>query len=73
MLNLLTQSVAVKSLNLDILEAAFELYLEAPQESHPKISLTTLSQRTGASPLKCRNAIVDACKMGRFPNCSLSA
>lgn len=72
MLNLIAQSLTVESLNLDILEAAFELYLEAPQESHPVISLKTLSKRTGSSPLKCRNAIVEACKMGRFPNCSLS-
>lgn len=72
MLSFATKLLEVESLDLDILEAAFDLYLEAPESSHPLISLKTLSKRTGTSPLKCRNAIVKACKMGRFPNCSLT-
>lgn len=73
MLSFATKFLEVESLDLDILEAAFELYLEAPEGSHPPISLKALSQRTGTSPLKCRNAIVKACQIGRFPNCSLKA
>ncbi|HEY9881636.1 MAG TPA: hypothetical protein V6D29_24505 [Leptolyngbyaceae cyanobacterium] len=71
MLSFITQSLKVQSLDTDVLEVAFELYLEAPQDSHPMINLRTVSERTGTSLLECRNAIVHACKTGRFPNCSL--
>lgn len=74
MLSFATKFLEVESLDLDlnILEAAYDLYLEAPQSSHPLISLKALSERTGTTPLKCRNAIIKACKTGRFPNCSLA-
>lgn len=71
MLSFVTQSLKVKSLDVDVLEVAFELYLEAPQDSHPMINIRTVSERTGSSLIECRNAIVQACKAGRFPNCSL--
>jgi hypothetical protein len=61
-----------KSASNTVLEVAYELYLQAPQGSHPLIDLKKLSQRTGASPLECRNAIVEACGAGQFPDCSLS-
>jgi hypothetical protein len=59
-------------LNSNVLETAYELYLAAAQESFPVINLKELSERTGASLIDCRNTIVTANKMGRFPKCSLS-
>ncbi len=73
MLNLIQATVAPLTLNTRVLNAAYELYAEAPQESHPVINLRTLSQRTGVSLLECRNAIVEANRLGRFPNCSLKS
>ena len=58
-------------LNSQVLEVAYELYLKAPQESYPVIDLRELSQRTGASLLECRNAIVEANRLGQFPKCAL--
>lgn len=55
-----------------VLEAAYELYLQAPQHSNPLINLRQLSQQTGLTPLACRNIIVNANQHGQFPNCSLS-
>ena len=54
-----------------VLEAAYSLYLTAPKGSLPAISLAALSKRTGKSPLKCRNAIIEANGVGRFPDCEL--
>lgn len=59
--------------NSKILEVAYELYLAAPQDSHPMIDLHVLAKRTGKSMLQCRNEIVEANKLGHFPNCSLQS
>ena len=59
-------------LNGNILEKAYELYLTADQESYPVINLKELSVKTGASLMDCRNTIVAANKIGRFPKCSLA-
>lgn len=56
-----------------VLEMAYELYLKAPQVTHPLINLKELSQRADVSVLECRNIIVKANKAGRFPDCSLSS
>lgn len=71
MFNLLETTIQPLMLNSKVLEVAYELYLEAPQESYPVIDLRELSQRTGASLLECRNAIVEANRLGRFPKCAL--
>lgn len=60
-------------LNMKVLEAAYELYLSAPQSSHPLINLQELSRKTGKSLLECRNAIVEANQLGRFPDCALES
>jgi hypothetical protein len=59
-------------LNTNVLEIAYDLYLQAPQTSSPTIDLKELSRKTGSSLLECRNAIVEANQLGRFPNCTLS-
>ncbi|RZM78709.1 hypothetical protein DYY88_07865 [Leptolyngbya iicbica LK] len=63
----------VKSLMLEdqILEKAYQLYLKSPSTELPSISLKRLADQTGESSLKCRNAIVEANRMGHFPNCEL--
>ncbi|MGG6294334.1 hypothetical protein ACQ4M4_07925 [Leptolyngbya sp. AN02str] len=71
MFNLLEATVKPLMLNTKILEVAYEMYLEAPQSIHPVINLRDLSYRTGASLLECRNAIVEAYNLGRFPQCAL--
>ncbi|NJN57308.1 MAG: hypothetical protein HC879_07275 [Leptolyngbyaceae cyanobacterium SL_5_9] len=71
MFSLLEATVKPLLLNTKVLEAAYELYLQAPQSEHPEIDLKELSNRTGASLLECRNAIVGAHEVGRFPKCSL--
>ncbi len=71
MFNLLETTIKPLMLNSQVLEVAYELYLKAPQESYPVIDLRELSQRTGASLLECRNAIVEANRLGRFPKCAL--
>lgn len=71
MFDLVEATVKPLMLNHRILEAAYELYLLAPEGSHPVISLRKLSQQTGKSPLECRNAIVEANHLRRFPDCAL--
>jgi hypothetical protein len=73
MLNLMEATVKPLMLNHKVLEAAYELYLEASQSSYPVIDLRTLSRKTGKSLLECRNAIVEANQLGRFPNCALES
>lgn len=73
MFDLIEATVKPLSLNTSILEAAYELYLAAPQSSHPTIDLRRLARITGKSLLTCRNAIVEAHRLGRFPDCSLES
>ena len=73
MLNVIAKTLNVRPLDQDILEVAYDLYLQAPESSHPLINLKEVAQQTGETPLKCRNAIVSACQAGRFPNCSLAS
>jgi hypothetical protein len=73
MLSLIARTLIADPQEAEILEVAYELYLQAPEDSHPLISLKALSRVTGASPLVCRNAIVTANQQGRFPNCSLAS
>jgi hypothetical protein len=70
---LIDNTVTPLTLNWKLLDVAYELYLEAPQDSYPLISLKELSRKTGASMLECRNAIVEANRLGKFPNCSLES
>ena len=70
---LVESTVKPLTLNWTILEVAYELYLKAPQDSHPLINLREVSRRTGASMLECRNTIVEANKLGKFPNCMLES
>ncbi|WP_226579358.1 hypothetical protein [Microseira wollei] len=39
----------------------------------PLINLREISQRNGSSMLECRNTIVEANKLGKFPNCMLES
>ncbi|HEY9697761.1 MAG TPA: hypothetical protein V6D10_10890 [Trichocoleus sp.] len=71
MFNVIEAMVRPLTLNTQVLEVAYELYLKAPQSSSPEISLQELSRKTGSSLLECRNAIVEAHRVGRFPSCSL--
>jgi hypothetical protein len=71
MFDLLKSTVRPLSLNTSILDVAYELYLQAPQEAYPTIDLRSLAQKTGKSLLECRNAIVEANRLGRFPDCKL--
>ncbi len=73
MFDLVEATVKPLMLNYKVLEVAYELYLQAPQSSSPVISLQEVSRRTGKSLLECRNAIVEANQLGRFPNCSLES
>lgn len=73
MFNLLDATVKPLMLNHKVLEVAYELYLQAPQATYPLINLRELSRRTGASLLECRNAIVEAHSLGRFPQCALES
>lgn len=73
MFDVVAASVKPLMLNYKVLESAYELYLLAPQGSHPIISLRELSRRTGKSLLECRNAIVEANQLGRFPDCALES
>lgn len=70
MFDVLQSSVKPLLLDEKVLEAAYSLYLSA-SESVPVISLQQLARATGKSPLKCRNAIVEANSLGRFPDCEL--
>lgn len=60
-------------LSTKILDVAYQLYLAASQESHLAIDLHVLSCKTDKSLLDCRNAIVEANRLGWFPNCSLKS
>ncbi|XHX76083.1 MAG: hypothetical protein RBJ76_16720 [Stenomitos frigidus ULC029] len=71
MFNVLEATVRPLMLNGKVLDVAYELYLTAPPSSHPVISLQELSRKTGASLLECRNAVVEANRHGRFPQCAL--
>lgn len=72
MFSLLETTIQSATLNPSVLEAAYELYLQADGNDSPIINLKELSKRTRTSMLECRNIIVTANKMGKFPNCSLS-
>ncbi|MGF1499825.1 MAG: hypothetical protein ACFB8W_23810 [Elainellaceae cyanobacterium] len=73
MFDVLEASVKPLLLDMKILEAAYELYLAAPQSSSPVIDLRVLSRRTGKGLLECRNVIVEANNLGRFPDCTLKS
>jgi hypothetical protein len=51
MFDLVGASVKPLMLNYKILEIGYELYLKAPQTSHPVINLRDLSYKTGKSLL----------------------
>lgn len=70
---LIETTVKPLTLNWTILEVAYELYLKAPQDDRPLINLRELSKRTGSSMLECRNTIVEANQLGKFPNCMLES
>lgn len=72
MFNLIEKTIQPLQLNSKILDVAYELYLKAPQSDYPVINLKELSRQTGASILECRNAIVSANRVNRFPKCALS-
>ncbi|MEL6402045.1 MAG: hypothetical protein AAFR26_23680 [Cyanobacteria bacterium J06626_4] len=71
MLEVLKSTVKPLLLDEKVLEAAYSIYLTAPRTNAPAISLRQLSRATGKSPLNCRNAIVEANSLGRFPDCEL--
>jgi hypothetical protein len=71
MLDVISSSVRPLLLDDQVLEVAYKLYMKAPPSSTPAISLRRLSELTGKSPLRCRNAIVEANGLGRFPDCEL--
>ncbi|MBE9138778.1 hypothetical protein IQ254_16520 [Nodosilinea sp. LEGE 07088] len=71
MLDVLSSTVRPLLLDDQVLEAAYKLYMTAPHASSPAISLRRLSDMTGKTPLRCRNAIVEANGLGRFPDCEL--
>jgi hypothetical protein len=73
MFDVVEATVRPLMLNTKILEVAYEFYLEASHSSHPVINLKALSRKTGKSLLECRNAIVEANQLGRFPNCALES
>lgn len=73
MSNLVETKLKRLVLNVKVLDAAYELYLQAPQEVYPTIDLKELAHRTGLSLLECRNAIVEANRLGQFPNCTLNS
>ncbi|TVP65548.1 MAG: hypothetical protein EA342_14200 [Leptolyngbya sp. LCM1.Bin17] len=71
MLDLVQATVRPLMLDEQVLEVAYRLYLKAPKATLPTISIQALVQQTGKSPLQCRNAIVEANSLGRFPDCEL--
>ncbi len=73
MFQLLEATVKPLMLNTKVLEVAYDLYLQAPETAYPVINLRELSRKTGASLLECRNAIVEANHLGRFPRCALES
>jgi hypothetical protein len=73
MFEVLESTIRPLSLNSKILDVAYELYLEAPESYCPTIDLRVLARKTGKSLLDCRNAIVAANRLERFPNCQLKS
>ncbi|HSM83387.1 MAG TPA: hypothetical protein VLS96_17000 [Nodosilinea sp.] len=71
MLEVLKSTVRPLLLDDQVLEAAYNLYVKSPSTRTPAISLKRLSEITGRTPLRCRNAIVEANGLGRFPDCEL--
>lgn len=71
MLEVLKSTVRPLLLDEQVLEAAYSLYLQSPKTRLPAISLRRVATLTGKSPLRCRNAIVEANGLGRFPDCEL--
>jgi hypothetical protein len=71
MLDVVKSTVRPLMFDEAVLEAAYSLYMSASESNLPAISLRVLSQKTGKSPLKCRNAIIEANSVGRFPDCEL--
>jgi len=71
MFDLLNSMVRPLSLNTSILGVTYKLDLQAPQEASPTIDLRSLPQKTAKNLLDCRNAIVAANRLGRFPDCKL--
>jgi hypothetical protein len=71
MLDMISSTVRPLLLDDQVLEVAYGLYMEAASGGPPAISLKQLSNITGKTPLRCRNAIVEANELGRFPNCEL--
>jgi len=71
MLDAIQSTVRPLMLDEHVLEEAYKLYLAAPQSSLPIIDLRSLSDATGKKLLYCRNTIVEANSLGRFPDCSL--
>ena len=73
MFEVLEASIKPLTLNSKVLEMAYELYLAAPQSTHPTIDLRLLARKTGKTLLYCRNEIVEANRLGRFPDCQLES
>lgn len=73
MFNVLEATVRPLMLNSKVLNVAYELYLAAPPSAYPVVNLKELARHTGASLLECRNAVVEANRHGRFPQCSLES
>ena len=71
MLDVISSTVRPLLLDDQVLEVAYRLYMKAPRGGSPAISLERLAEMTGKTPLKCRNAIVEANGLGRFPDCEL--
>jgi len=71
MFNVVKSTVKTLMLDEQILEPAYQLYLQARSPGIPAISLQKLANLTGESCLSCRNAIVAANRVGRFPDCEL--
>jgi hypothetical protein len=71
MLEVIRSTIKPLLLDEQILEAAYKLYMQAPPTYLPAISLKRLSEITGKTPLNCRNAIVEANGLGRFPDCEI--
>ncbi|MBD1912824.1 MULTISPECIES: hypothetical protein [unclassified Leptolyngbya] len=73
MFHTLEAAVRPLMLNSRVLDVAYEHYLKASQSSSPTINLRAIAKETGESLLTCRNAIVEANSLGRFPNCTLES
>ena len=73
MFETLESSIKPLTLNTRVLEMAYELYLSAPEDTCPTIDLRVLAHKTGKTLLYCRNEIVSANSLGRFPDCQLAS